>query len=251
MSTNEKRQNEHEKKCIDIIKSKFSVQNCFGLTTENYSVMERWLEEIIPNTSSNEFPDFVFSNGFIEHFMITSSKSDSKGSSHKIAELKFHEKNVESAKKLSNQQPNYRNSLKYSSHSYSNLVKSFKNTWNKHINSLEHYQRKNDKGVFLVEYFDIAALSMAELSLEGVNELFIGDYPVKQEHVDSYRLSRDKYMLKWLYQFADRIEYIIFLTEEHVEFIKLSNILNLLTVLPYDYAIGSNVTILTDGGTLL
>lgn len=251
MSINEKDQNEHEKKSIDIIKSKFSLQNCFGLTIEDYSIIEKLLEKIVPNEKSNEFPDFVFPNGFVEHFMISSSKTNKKGAAHKIAKSNFQKKNEELAKELSAQQPIYRNHLKYSGHSYPNLVKSFKSTWNNHIDSLGKYHKKKDKGIFLIEYFDTAALSMAELKLEGVNEISIGDYPIKQENVDSYRLSRDKTMLEWLYQFEDRIEYVIFLTEEHVEFIKLSNIPKLLTVLPYEYAIAPNMTLMTDGGVLL
>lgn len=84
MSINEQRQTEHEKNCIDIIKNKFSVQICFGLTAENYFMLQNCLEEIVPNEKSNEFPDFFFPNGFVEHFMITSSKLlNGKGAAHK------------------------------------------------------------------------------------------------------------------------------------------------------------------------
>ena len=92
---------------------------------------------------------------------------------------------------------------------------------------------------------------MAELKLSGTDGLFIGDYNSDQEVLYSYRLSRDKKLLNWLYQFKDRIEYVIFLTEDSVEIIKLSSILKLLKVLPYDYAIAPNMTVMTDGGTLL
>jgi len=251
MSSNEKYQNEQEKKCIDIIKSKFSVKNCFGLTTENYSIIEKWLEEIEPNEKSNEFPDFLFPNGFIELFKITSSKLDKKGAAHKIALSKFEKKNEESAQKLSDQKPTYRNSFGYSDHSHSNLINSFEINWNKHIGSLEKYRGKKDNGIFLVEYFDRGALSMAELKLEGTDGLFIGDYNSDQEILYSYHLSRDKKLLNWLYQFKDRIEYVIFLTEDSIEIIKLSNIHKLLKVLPYDYAIAPNMTLMTDGGILL
>ena len=73
---------------------------------------------------------------------------------------------------------------------------------------------------------------MAELKLAGTDGLFIGDYNSDQEVLYSYRLSRDKKLLNWLYQFKDRIEYVIFLTEDSVEIIKLSSILKLLKVLP-------------------
>lgn len=250
MSINEQRQNEHEKNCIDIIKSNFSVQNCFGLTTENYSILQSCLKEIVPNGKSNQFPDFFFPNGFVEHFMVTSSKLNRKGAAHKIAISKFEKKNEELAQKLSNQNPTYKNTYKYSDHSYANLVNSFKINWNNHIDSLEKYHGKKNKGIFLVEYPDTAALSMVELSLEGTEGLFIGDYK-SQEHIDSYRLSRDKNLLKWLYQFESKIEYIIFLTGDNVEFIKLDNICKLLKLLPYDYGVAPNMTTTTDGGAFL
>lgn len=251
MSSNEMAQNEQEKKCIDIIKSKFSVKNCFGLTTENYFIFEKWLEEIKPNEKSNEFPDFLFPNGFVELFKITSSKLDKKGAAHKIALSKFEKINEEAAQKLSDQKPTYRNSFEYSDHSHPNLVNSFETSWNKHIDSLEKYRGNKDNGIFVVEYFDRGALSMGELKLEGTDGLFIGDYNSDQEKLHSYRLSRDKKLLNWLHQFKDRIEYVIFLTEDTVEIIKLSNILKLLKVLPYDYAIAPNMTLMVDGGILL
>lgn len=251
MSINEQRQTEHEKKCIDIIKSRFSIQNCFGMTTENYSMLKNCLEEIVPNEKKNEFPDFIFLNGFVEHFMVTSSKLDKKGAAHKIAISKFEKKNEASAQKLSNQNPTYRNTYKYSGHSYDNLINSFKINWNNHIDSLEKYHGKKNNGIFLIEYPDIAALSMAELSLEGTEGLSTGDYKLSQEHIDGYRLSRDKKLLKWLYQFENKIEYVIFLAGDNVEFIKLDNICKLLKLLPYDYVVAPNMTIATDGGSFL
>ena len=46
----------------------------------------------------------------------------------------------------------------------------------------------------MIDYGDDGALSMAELSLEGVNELYAGDL-VRQEKLDSYRLTRDRNFL--------------------------------------------------------
>ncbi|ERK33894.1 MULTISPECIES: hypothetical protein [Enterococcus] len=80
---------------------------------------------------------------------------------------------------------------------------------------------------------------MAELSLEGVNELYAGDL-VRQEKLDSYRLTRDKKLLDWLYEFKDKLQYVIFLTRTSVEIIKIDNIPNVQTLLPYKYAIVSN-----------
>ncbi|OWW61950.1 hypothetical protein C656_13400, partial [Enterococcus hirae 57-03-H11] len=62
----------------------------------------------------------------------------------------------------------------------------------------------------------------------------------RQEILDSYRLSRDKELLDWLYKFKDKIQYVIFLTNTNVEIIKIDNIPNVQTLLPYKYAISSN-----------
>lgn len=169
----------------------------------------------------------------------------------KKAISEFEKKNKELAQKLSNQNPTYRNTYKYSDHSHANLVNSFKINWNNHIDSLEKSHGKKNNGIFLIEYPDKEALSMAELSLEGTEGLFIGDYKLSQEHIDGYRLSRDKNLLKWLYQFENKIEYVILLTGDNVEFIKLDNICKLLKLLPYDYSIASDTTTVTDRDAFL
>ncbi|CAH2247230.1 hypothetical protein ACOSJ1_CBNAJBGD_02686 [Enterococcus faecium] len=132
-----------------------------------------------------------------------------------------------------------KNEFLYPEHSYKDLINSFKKNFVNHIKSLEKYDPKEKIGIFLIDYGDDGALSMAELSLEGVNELYAGDL-VRQEKLDSYRLTRDKKLLDWLYEFKDKLQYVIFLTRTNVEIIKIDNIPNVQTLLPYKYAIVSN-----------
>ena len=50
----------------------------FGLTRENRDELMEILKNVKNNEKASEFPDFVFSNGFIEHFQITSAKESKR-----------------------------------------------------------------------------------------------------------------------------------------------------------------------------
>lgn len=202
-------------------------------------------KNITPNENSSDFPDFILTEGFVEHFAITSSKESKKGANHKISESRYLKKNKIIEEKLSSNNPTASNKLTYEGHSYNNLTRSFKKNWNKHIDSLEKYTGSKNNGIFLIEYFDHMALSMLEMSLEGASDVSMGDFN-RQESWSNYRLSRDKDMLKWISNFEDRIEYVVFLTHDQVEIIKLSGISKLQTLLPFKYAILPNLTFRTD-----
>ena len=57
-------------------------KNYFGLCKEDRNEIEQILRMAKPNTNLNDFPDFVFNKGFIEHFQITSSQINKKGAVH-------------------------------------------------------------------------------------------------------------------------------------------------------------------------
>ena len=61
----------------------------FGLLEEDRYQIENILRTASPNPNESEFPDFVFHNGFIEHFQISSSKTNRKGAVHKKKEQQF------------------------------------------------------------------------------------------------------------------------------------------------------------------
>lgn len=69
------------------------VKNCYGLSFEDYENIENLIEDIEPNEDSNNFPDFLFKKGFVEHFTVTSAEEKRKGSTHKIAENNFQKMN--------------------------------------------------------------------------------------------------------------------------------------------------------------
>jgi len=245
MSSNKIKQDNVEQRCMDRVKNSFSRDICFGVPVEEFKILQEKIEATEANSDSNDFPDFLFPGGFIEHFQVTSSKETRKGSSHKVKENTFHNQNKKIEKSLSPNKPSVTNTMKYEHHSYSSLQSSFEKNWTKHLQSLKKYDGDKTTGIFMVEYLDTMALSMAEKTLEGVDGLICGDINPKQEILHNYRLSRDALVQNFISNLSDKIRYVIFVTSENVEIIDLSNIDKLQTIMPYGYAIAPNLTYVT------
>ena len=54
-------------------------------------------------------------------------------------------------------------------------------------------------------------------------------------------MSRDKKILKYMYEFKDKIKYVIFVYGEKCEVIKLENIPYILRLIPWNYVIASKM----------
>ena len=59
----------------------------------------------------------------------------------------------------------------------------------------------------------------------------------EEEKFKFYRLSRDKKLLNFIYQYKDKIKYVIFVYCNGFEIIRLENIPYLLDLMPWDYYI--------------
>ena len=217
----------------------------FGLTEQNREEFECILRKAQPNPNASRFPDFMFDNGFIEHFRVTSSVVTRKGATHTRKEQEFQSiVDTETAMLESewNETPSFdevrSKTWMFSNpeHSHEYLVDSFKNNWEHHIESYSKYSGARQTGIFMIEYPEVA-LSMCEnVYHPWVNGMSHGDMR-EQEKFSEYRLSRDKKLLEYVYQFKDRIHYVIFVNLERVEVICTENIPYLLNLLPWDYVI--------------
>ena len=123
-------------------------EHYFGMSQDDCTVFENSLRLAIPNPSLSDFPDFVFDGGFIEHFEITSSKSNRNGYDHKrkhVAFEKMAEQGEDEFKMAMDETPSYGTvqskswSFTYPQHSYDYLVKSFTEKWKHHIESLSKF----------------------------------------------------------------------------------------------------------------
>ena len=84
MSRNLKKQKNKEWECIQNIQRKMKIENCFGISQEEFKEIKQWINNANPNEKNSHFPDFLFENGFIEHFAITSSLENKKGAKQKM-----------------------------------------------------------------------------------------------------------------------------------------------------------------------
>lgn len=191
--------------------------NYFGLLEIDRNEFEQILRKAEPNQKPSDFPDFVFTNGFIEHFQITSSSVTRKGSIHAKKESEFKHRVETETRQIEdewNQTPSFdevrSKSWAFSNptHSHEFLIASFKNNWEHHMDSYRKYNGAKEIGVFMIEYPEFA-LSMCEnVYCDWINGMAQGDMR-GQEEFKEYRLSRDKKLLEYIYQFREQIKYVI------------------------------------------
>jgi hypothetical protein len=217
----------------------------FGLLEEDRIEFANAIRTAIPNPSSNEFPDFIFGDGFIEHFQITSSQVTRKGATHARKESDFqHKVDVEREKleaewsdkpcfdKVRSKSWTFQNPA----HSHAFLKDSFERNWQHHLESREKYSGKKDVGIFMVEYPEISLAMCENVYGNWIEGMSSGDMREQEEFKD-YRLSRDKVLLDYIYSFRTVIKYVIFVNPVRCEVVQTENIPHLLHLMPWDYAI--------------
>ncbi len=220
-------------------------KNYFGLLGEERREFANIIRTANPNPSESEFPDFIFKNGFIEHFQITSSRSTRKGATHTRKRSDFQRQMKEEADTLKeawNKVPcldKIRSkswTFQNPEHSHSFLIDSFKCNWEHHLESLKKYSGKKEIGIFLIEYPEVA-LEMCEAIYEDwINGMSQGDLR-DQQSFKEFRLSRDKVLLEYMYDFKDEIKYVIFQNSVRCEVVRTENIPYLLRLMPWDFFI--------------
>ena len=250
---------ERESYCLNKVKNFISqedntlINNSFGLLENERKEIIEIINEAKPNPSSSEFPDFIFNDGFIEHFQVTSSKVTKKGSTHAKQESEFNRKIENETFELMEdwgKNPSYDKvrsktwELKNPQHSYEFLVESFKNNWEGHKNSLQKYINKNKKnvstGIFMIEYPEFALSMYEDIYKDWINGMSLGDMRSPEKYKE-YRLSRDKQLLEYIFDFKRIIKYVIFVNINRCEIIKIDKIPYLLNLLPWDYRISPMV----------
>lgn len=216
--------------------------NFYGLNNDDFIEILNAIRTAKENTNLSEFPDFLLKNGFIEHFQITASKENRKGSAEKIDLALFNKKiddEVNDFYRCCNEKPSYnqvrskewgRDNLP--EYSYENLKLSFISNFEKHLRSLEKYNGKKDLSVFLIENEEVNLEMYENKHIDTKKPSFD-----RQEHFIRYMLSKDKNMLNYIYNFKDKIKYIIYFYEENFEIIKVKNIPDICKYLKNDYLI--------------
>lgn len=222
-------------------------KNYFGLLEEDRKEIAQILRLAKSNDNLNNFPDFVFDNGFIEHFQISSSKETRKGAKHIKQINRFNaqvNEDIEELKQEWNNTPSFDEvrskhwAMTNPEHNHDFLIESFQKNWENHIESFHKYQGEKKIGIFLVEYTDFALGMHEEVYKDWINGMSQGDMR-EPESFKYYRLSRDKKLLNYLYKYRDEIKYVIFVSCNGYEIIQLDKIPYLLKLLPFEYNIYS------------
>lgn len=189
------------------------------------------------NSESSLFPDFLFDGGFIEHFQVSATNENKKGSKHNIAINDFERESKTTFEQERNeflQSPPRKNpvigtyDMKVVKHemacpeySYENFVKSFKRNFEKHIKSLQKYKGDKSIGIFLIE-------------LVGANITIMRNNYFRA----FYRLAVDQELLTYINQYAEYLKFIIFASADSYEILELNEIPKLLDNLPHGLTFG-------------
>lgn len=244
---------EKEQRCLNNVirslNSEGSLKKYFGLLKDDIDEINDILKTAESNEKLSEFPDFVFKNGFIEHFQITSSKTNKNGAKQ-LEEISLFKNKIEKATKRlkeewsdnldSNKICSESWAMQYPKHSYEYLCDSFKKNWEKHIKSYKKYNGNKNIGIFMIEYTDKALEMCEDIYSDWIDFMTTGDFR-EPEKVKTYRLTRDKKLQKYIYSFKENIKYVIFVYGRECEIIKLENIPYLLKLMPWDYVIAPHM----------
>ena len=203
---------EQESCCLAWVK-----EHLYGPDTRFFCHDKRKIAAILkrakPNLEASKFPDFVFEDGFIEHFQITASKENKKGACHKQAQAEFHremdcvqEKLRQELEKSPLPIQNTISTISYEmlppEYSYEMFQSSFRKNLEHHIGSLQKYTGAKNIGIFLVEYVGPLFKTMRD-----------GDF------VHFYQLHEDVEMLRILDEYKEQISYIVFMDGHYCEVI--------------------------------
>ncbi|EMF46250.1 hypothetical protein B481_1977 [Planococcus halocryophilus Or1] len=227
MSKNRESQNDTEQRCLDFVKNEMKEKDCFGLSKEHFTELKKWLNNSEPNSNNNNFPDFVFGSGFIEHFAVTSSLVDKKGAKQTRESYVFKKKSETNfLKHLDSSEEeilvSHSFGRNFEKHTHLNIVNSIKKSWIKHIESYDKNTSEFTHRIFLIEYTDI----ILQTAVSRRNE--------PTEVFDTYRISVDEHLLDWIYTYKEKIDYLILvnLLSPSIEVIRINHIPDLIKEIP-------------------
>lgn len=237
---------EAEQRCLDIVKEGLKDACRFVMSYEDDLIIDKALNSAKPNPQSSSFPDFIYEEGFIEHFQVTSSYESRKGSTmqreNSELEREFNRRAKEATENLPSDcvtiQSVSSSNMWHKQHSYENFVDSFKSNFEHHLLSAGTYSGNKEHGIFLIEYSDSALCMSKRYPANLMTEVSYGDLLTREN--PAYRLSRDIDLLKYIYEKRNEIEFVIFVDENGfhgtwIDVIKSANALEIIKLLHEGY----------------
>ena len=208
-----------QQNCFDhVFGSIQSGKLCYGGSIEDDDIIEQLFRTANPNPNLNKFPDFICEKGFIEHFEVTSSRSNKNGSFMRREKAELHKEAMAKQAEMMldmNSEPCFEGKTEtaeklHSVHTYDYFVLSFKRAWEHHIESYEKYSGDKSTGIFMVHYHDSALKQDTDFSTLNLKlGIYYGDL-LKKPDYRGYQLTHDGNLLEYIYQFRDKIQYVAF-----------------------------------------
>jgi len=235
-----------ERECFEIVKARLRTDVYFAMSYLDDEVIEKAFGTAVENPQKSEFPDFIFEDGFIEHFRVTSSAEGKKGSTMAIENSEINRDFAQRAKSAAENLPNDRITIQsvetsmvwHMKQSYENFVDSFKSNFNEHLKSLNKYTGSQEHGIFMIEYADSALCMSRRYTPDLMLNVSYGDLIPREN--PAYRLSRDMDLLQYVYEKRDAVEFVVFVNRDcfhgmHIDIIKASNALEVIKLLHEGY----------------
>lgn len=210
---------DNELACLNKIKDSFINHNGIEKEFDNsdYLTMESILGSAHQNENHNDFPDFFFDGGIIEHFEVTASDETPKGSQYKIDDAYCQREKDKHFKQLDKEfieSPHHPGTMRtetvedtHKCFSYEFFIKSFKRNVEHHLDSLKKSKYVNEVVVFLIEQ---QGASLGVYTNNVFNRF--------------YMLSEDRNILEYIKETLADVGYIIFIATGRYEVIDLSKI---------------------------
>lgn len=245
--------NPKEQECFDIVKSALKSQTniCYGMTFEEERKLQSIWNLAKPNPNTSLFPDFIFENGFIEHFQVTSSKQNRHGAKmeqESCSILRDFESKTEQMMNSMDIEPCFNGDTVmvnewHSMHSHDFYIQSLERSLSAHLQSMAQYSILVEKKIFMISYHDNAMRISRKLP-DIKHGLLYGDY-FETSQREPYKLSRDKQALELIHQMTNNcnLKYIVFINDDKmmeqkpiVEIFRVDNIPECLKIIRDDYS---------------
>ena len=255
---------EAERKCFNLVKQHLKPEDFFGTTVEDDRLIRKIIDTAWENSKSSEFPDFIFDEGVVEHFQVTSSKVTRKGSTRRTEDAEIDRDYKNRVQNVIEEIPKDAITIRtvetpqqwYNANSYEYFRDSFEKSFEHHLDRLREYKGEKTHSVFMIEYSDAALCMSKRLPKDLLLEVSYGDLLSSEN--PAYRLSRDIELLHYIYEHRKLVEFIIFVGDNcfhglKIDVIKSDNALEVAKLLyeGYDFTcatigsgkFGINITI--------
>jgi len=233
---------DNEQCCLTCVRKTIQSDRDLGLTDDEVREVAALVEQAEPNPDANKFPDFISPAGFIEHFQITSSNDNRKGSTHERGQAEFHREwgrkeaeFMESVSVIPGEVESLQEVRPYPEHSYKNLVTSFQKHWVDHIDSLRSSDWRGKTGAFMVQYTDWAL----EQSLYDSSYLNRTPTSHVSEYYPDFHLDKDRALLNFILGYVEEVRYVFYVGLCTTEIISVKSIPEVVATLLPECCVGS------------